>query len=140
MKTTLSKFMATRFATVKFFVSMIAAYFASKIVLATALPAFAQQGDDSGPFSEYVDTTTDPTKTIAGIFNGFVAPLQTVVAVILVIATVVCGMKIAVSSMTGDPRTRTEAIFGIAFIIVGAVVVVHARAIVGMAANMQISK
>ncbi|QIH28317.1 hypothetical protein G6Z86_07000 (plasmid) [Lactobacillus iners] len=132
-------FIASHLLTTKFFISMLMAYLSSKVVLATSLCAFAQQGDDSGPFSEYVDTTSDPTKTVAGIFNGFVAPLQTVVAVILVIATVVCGMKIAVSSMTGDPRTRTEAIFGIAFIIVGAVVVVHARAIVGMAANMRIS-
>lgn len=133
-------FLAKKGAGFNFFTSMIAAYVASKVSMAVAVPAFAE-ADDSSAFNTHVNPTSgaQAQDVLGGLFNGFVAPLQTFVAVILVIATVVCGMKIGVSAMTSDPRSRTEAITGIFFIIIGAVVVVHARSIVGMASGIAAS-
>lgn len=134
-------FFAKKGAGFNFFISMISAYFTSKIAMVFAVPVFASEPDSTSAFNTHVNPTsgTDAQDVLGGIFNGFVAPLQTFVAVILVIATVICGMKIGVSAMTSDPRSRTEAITGIFFIIVGAVVVVHARSIVGMASGISAS-
>lgn len=104
---------------------MLVAYLSTKAALISAVPVLAE-ADDPSTFNTHVDTSSNST---TGIFNDFVASLQTFVAVILVLATIICGMKISVSAMTGDPRIRTESLFGIAFIIVGAVLVVHVRAI-----------
>ena len=130
-------FLAKKGTGFKFFMSMISAYLSSKVAVAMAVPVFAE-ADDSSAFNTHVNPTSgaQAQDVLGGIFNGFVAPLQTFVAVILVIATVICGMKIGVSAMTSDPRSRTQAIEGIFFIIIGAVVVVHARSIVGMASGL----
>ncbi|MDE7056137.1 hypothetical protein [uncultured Lactobacillus sp.] len=139
MKKTKS-FIASKTAGVKFLISMLSAYATSKMVILFAIPAFAE-ADSSDAFNTHVNPTNgaQATDVVAGLFNGFVAPLQAFVAVILVIATVICGLKIGVSAMTSDPRSRTSAIEGIAFIIIGAVVVVHARSIVGMASGIATS-
>ncbi|CPS14455.1 Uncharacterised protein [Chlamydia trachomatis] len=48
-------------------------------------------------------------------------------------------MKIGASGMVGDSRTRTNAIVGLFFIIVGEVVVLHAQALVAMATGISVN-
>lgn len=130
-------FFASKSNGIRFFLSMLSAYLTSKVALVSTMQVFAE-ADSSDAFNTHVNPTLgkEAQDVFGGIFNGFVAPLQTFVGVLLVIATVICGMKIGVSAMTSDPRARTQAIEGIFFIIIGAVIVVHARSIVGMASGI----
>ncbi len=121
---------------VRFFLGMLGAYLASKVSMMSAVPVFAES-DNPQYFNQHVDTSSDANDVVAKIFNNFVAPLQSLAAVILVLACIICGIKIGVSAMTGDPRGRTSSLMGIAFIIIAGVVIVHARAIVGMASGLQ---
>lgn len=123
-------------ATMAFNRSLLAtlvAYLGSKLMMTQA---FAD-GDATSAFNQYVDTSGGNANIFAGIFAGFIAPLTGFAAVILVLSAIVCGMKIGAAAMVGDPRTRMDAIVGLFFIIVGAVVVIHAKQIVGMAASVQ---
>ncbi|MDC2828515.1 hypothetical protein [Limosilactobacillus mucosae] len=86
----------------------------------------------------FVDSTGG-TDTFANVFQGFVGPMTNIAGVILVLSAIVCGMKIGTAAMTGDSRSRTESIIGLFFIIVAAVVVVHANQIVGMGNTIQIN-
>lgn len=123
-------------ARVRFILSMFAAFSTTQIVSATSIPVFAEESDSSNAFSTHVDTSGNAVDVLAKIFNQFVAPLQNLGAVLLILSAVVCGIKIGVSAMTSDPRSRTEAIMGIFFIIVGAVMIIHVRSLVGMAVGL----
>lgn len=123
-------------ARIRFILSMFAAFFTTQLVSATTVPAFAAESDSSDAFSTHVDTSGNAVDVVAKIFNQFVAPLQNLGAVLLILSAVVCGIKIGVSAMTSDPRARTQAIMGIFFIIVGAVIIIHARSLVGMAVGL----
>lgn len=123
-------------AKIRFFMSMMAAFFTTQVATMASMPVFAEESDSSDAFSTHVDTSGNAIDVMAKIMNQFVAPIQNLGAVLLVLAAVVCGIKIGVSAMTGDPRSRTSSIMGIFFIIVGAVVIIHARSLVGMAVGM----
>lgn len=127
-------------AKARFLMSMIAAFFTTQIFAMTTMPAFAEESDSTDAFSTHVDTSGNAIDVMAKIMNQFVAPIQNLGAVLLVLSAVVCGIKIGVSAMTGDPRSRTMAIMGIFYIIVGAVVIIHARSLVGMAVGMNKNK
>lgn len=75
----------------------------------------------------------------ANIASGFISPLQTLAAVLLVIFAIWLGIKIGMAAVTSDPRGREGAIVGLFFIIIAGVVVIHAREIVGMAASVDTS-
>ncbi len=117
-------------------IAVFFAYLMSKVLTMKAMAASNSTTTDH--WQDYA-TSTGNANTFANIFNGFVSPLADFAAVILVISAVVCGMKIGAAAMTGDSRTRTSAIVGLFFIIIGAVVVIHAREIVGMANNININ-
>jgi len=123
-------------ARARFVFSMFVAFFTAQLVSATNVPVFAAESDSSDAFSTHVDTSGNAVDVLAKIFNQFVAPLQNLGAVLLILSAVVCGIKIGVSAMTSDPRSRTEAIMGIFFIIVGAVMIIHVRSLVGMAVGL----
>lgn len=72
---------------------------------------------------------------LANMADKFVPQIQGLGAVALVIFCVICGIKLGASSITSDPRTRSSAIWGIFYIIIGGVFVIHARQVVGMAVN-----
>ncbi|QDR73677.1 hypothetical protein FOD75_11335 (plasmid) [Limosilactobacillus reuteri] len=113
--------------------AIMLAYFASKLL---TVQAFADDGSSS--FMKYADNSgSTGGDVIANAFAGFINPMTEIAAVILVIATIVCGMKIGASAMVGDPRTRMDALVGIMFIVVGGVVVIHAKQIVGMSGSIQ---
>lgn len=121
---------------IRFVISMLSAFVAVQAVSATSMPVFAEEADNSGAFSTHVDTSGNAIDVLAKIFNQFISPLQNLGAVLLILSAVVCGIKIGVSAMTGDPRSRTEAIMGVFFIIVGAVIIIHVRSLVGMAVGL----
>lgn len=109
---------------------IVSAYLGTKVLTVTALASTTD-------WNKYTESGSGGD-TFANIFNGFVSPLADFAAVILVISAIICGMKIGAAAMTGDSRTRTSSIVGLFFIIIGAVVVIHAREIVGMANNVSI--
>lgn len=114
------------------FIAILVAYLANKFF---TVQAFADT--DSDMFTHHVDTSGG-NDTFANVFAGFIGPLMSFAAVVLVLSAVVCGMKIGAAAMFGDPRTRMDAIVGLFFIIIGAVVVIHAKQIVGMAAKVTV--
>lgn len=124
-------------ACTKFALSAFSAFTATQVISMATLPAFASESDSSDAFSTHVDTSGKSVDIFASLFNRFVAPLQNLGAVLLVLAAVVSGIKIGVSAMTDDPRSRTSSIFGLFWIIVGAAVIIHARSLVGMVVGLK---
>ena len=119
-------------ASVKFAQSglaIVAAFVASKLMTARVM---------ADEISEKYVYKSGGSDTFASVFNGFVGPLTNIAGIILVLAAIVCGMKIGTAAMTGDARSHTESIIGLFFIIVAAVVVVHAKQIVGMGNTINI--
>lgn len=131
----ITDFFASSATRIRFLLSMLAAFASTQAMALTSTPVFAEESDNSSSFSTHVDTHGNAVDVLAKIMNEFVAPLQNLGAVLLIISAVVCGIKIGVSAM-GDPRSRTEAIVGIFFIIVGAVVIIHVRSLVGMVVGL----
>lgn len=129
-KDSFREFMAEHLTAVRFWIGLLSTYFATKV---TSLVAFAYDpstrtsGDSAG------------AKTFADIFFGFLGPLQDFATVVLILSAVVMGMKVGMSSISGDSRTRTNAIVGLFFILVGEVVVLHAQALVGMATGITVN-
>lgn len=64
------------------------------------------------------------------IFIGYLSVVQDIATVVLIFVTVLLGLKLGRSSLADDSRSRTEAIAGLFFVIVGEVVVIHAQSIV----------
>ncbi|MDM8332770.1 hypothetical protein QUW45_08880 [Limosilactobacillus pontis] len=114
------------------FVAILVAYLSSKLMVATA---FADA--DTDMFMNHVDRSGGKD-TFANVFAGFIGPLMSFAAVVLVLSAIVCGMKIGTAAMFGDPRARMEAIVGLFFIIIGAVVVIHAKQLIGMAGEVSV--
>lgn len=112
---------------------------------ADALIAFAGQGDGKGGGTKGGDGVSNFTKytggpgkmdTLTNIFAGFIPPLQGLGAVLLIIFAIICGIRIGMSAVTSDARSREGSIVGLFFIIVAGVVVIHAKSIVGMSAGL----
>lgn len=131
MFTTVKKSTLMRKLSRRSFLAVLVAYLSSKFFM---IQAFADD-DPTSMFQKHVDVPSD-NDVLGNVFAGFIGPLTSLAAVILVIAAIICGMKIGTSAMFGDPRQRQEALVGLVFIIIGAVVVIHAKQIVGMALNV----
>ena len=127
----LKSFVATHVKGIRFWMGMLAAYFGTKAASITAFAAYTPTARTAGDSAG--------AKTFADIFFGFLEPLQDFATVILILCAVVCGMKVGASSITGDPRSRTNAIVGLFFIIVGEVCVIHAQSLVGMATGIAVN-
>lgn len=121
------------FTSLKFYVGLLGAYGA---YLTTNMVAFADAASDSAnanqQYNNYLGSYSS-SNALADVFNNLVAPLQGLGTVLMVIFAVVCGIKLGASAATGDPRGRTNAIIGLAFVILGEVVIINARAVVQMA-------
>lgn len=121
------------FTSFKFYVGLFGAYGA---YLTTNVVAFADVSSDSAnanqQYQNYLGSYSS-NNALADIFNNVIAPLQGLGTVLAVIFAVICGIKLAASGVTGDPRGRTSAIIGLAFVVVGEVVIINARAVVQMA-------
>lgn len=130
---------ANQYEAVKAFVdnkisrSLAAVFVAYMMTRVLELRAFADDG--TAAFTNQVDTGGS-TNVFADFMNGFIAPLQGFGASVLVVCMIIVGIKLGTSSMFGDPRGRMEAIKGIFFIVMGGLVIIHAKQIVGFAANI----
>lgn len=113
------------------FLAVMVAYLSSKFFM---IQAFADD-DPSSMFQKHVDVPSD-NDVLGNVFAGFIGPLTSLAAVGLVLSAIICGMKIGTSAMFGDPRQRQESLVGLVFIIIGAVIVIHAKQLVGMALNV----
>lgn len=130
-KQSLRDFIAEHMTAVRFWVGLLSTYFATKMTSVVAFAAYDPSSRTSGDSAG--------AKTFADIFFGFLAPLQDFATVVLILSAVVCGMKVGASGVTGDSRSRTNAIVGLFFIIVGEVCVLHAQALVGMATGISVN-
>lgn len=130
-KTSFRTFIAEHVTAIRFWIGLLSAYFGTKL---TSVVAFAQYDPSSRTSGDSAGA-----KTFADIFFGFLGPLQDFATVVLILSAVVCGMKIGASGMVGESRTRTNAIVGLFFIIVGEVVVLHAQALVAMATGISVN-
>ncbi|KJY54755.1 Uncharacterized protein JF73_17700 (plasmid) [Lactobacillus helsingborgensis] len=133
IKTSYAKFIETHAKSIRYWAGLFATYFGMKASTLITLAATKYNPDPR--------TSGDAAgaNTFADIFFGFLAPTQDFATVILIIAAVICGMKIGASAVTSDPRSRTNSIVGLFFIIVGEVVVLHAQALVGMATHISVN-
>ena len=110
---------------------------------ANALVAFANDygpkgksnTGDSSNFTKYTGGSGDPS-SLTNIFAGFIPALQGLGAVLLIIFAIILGIRIGMSAVTADSRSREGAIVGLFFIILGGVVIIHAKQIVGMSAGV----
>lgn len=108
---------------------------------ATNLVAFAANSGDEGvtAFNKGagISGSSDVTGTLTGLFSGFVSPLQSFGAILLVIFAIILGIKMGASAVSSDPRGREGAIVGLFIIILAGVVIIHARDIVGMSSGIK---
>lgn len=115
-----------------YWIALVTAYFGSKILAVSAL---------ADATSDFTTVTGSPNGNASDILPQYLAsfiPMFTkIAAVILVIAMIVCGMKLGYSTITGDPRARMGSLTGLIFICVGAIVVIHAKQLVAAVAGFQ---
>lgn len=132
-KNSFRNFLTENITAVRYWIGLIAAYLGTKVFALTSTVAFA-----ADPSSRVAgDSFGNSDNAFADLFFKFLGPLQDFGTVILILAAVICGIKIGGSSVMGDARSRTNAIVGLFFILIGEVVILHAQALVGMAINLK---
>lgn len=132
----LKNFVAVHAASVRFWVGMLGAYVGFKM---SSVPAFAATGTGFN-IDNWTSGDDAASGSLANIFMGMLVPLQDFSTVLMILFAVICGLKLGGSAVVGDSRSRTGAIVGLFFIILGEVIVIHARAVVAFAQGAQPTK
>ncbi|QNQ82951.1 hypothetical protein FP435_00160 (plasmid) [Lactobacillus sp. PV037] len=129
----MKKFLLSKYNQARFGLSVLGAFYGAQVLSVGNNVAFAQEADSTDAFSTHVDTSGGANGNfLANVFNSFVPIVQNVGAVLLVLATIILGIKIGVSGAVGDARGRMSSIQGIFYVLVGAAFIINARGIVGL--------
>lgn len=126
-KVNLQDFLAEHTKAIRFWIGLVTAFFSFKgqefLTFAAYDPSSRLAGDNGS------------TTNFGDLLFKYYPMLQDFFTVAMIICAVICGGKLGLSGATLDARSRQNCIIGLFVIVFAETIILHAQALVGIAAN-----